>query len=114
MQVAFLASVVSPKVAAAAAQRALEVLASEDVNAAMTDGYIDLGEETPANGSVEPVAPPEPTESAPVAEVKPEQGDSEAPAPQAAPAAAPAAHVSGRPNLPAAFHPLHITHFLQN
>ena len=111
---AFLSSVVSPKVAAAAAQRALEVLASEDVNAAMTDDYISLGEGTPANGSVEAVAAPEPTESAPAGEAKPEQGDTEAPAQQAAPADAPAVPASGRPNLPAASHPLLVTQLLQN
>jgi hypothetical protein len=112
--VAFLSSVVSPKVAAAAAQRALEVLASEDVSAALIGDYIGLEEGTPANGSTEAVAAPEPTESVPAGGAKPEQGDSEAPAQQAAPADTPAVPASGTPKLPAALHPLLVTQVLQN
>ena len=54
VQVAFLASVVSPKVAAAAAQRALEVLASEDVSTVAEDDYLAPESPTPAEtGSTE-------------------------------------------------------------
>ena len=53
-QVAFLASVVSPKVAAAAAQRALEVLASQDVSTVAEDDYLAPESPTPAEtGSTE-------------------------------------------------------------
>ena len=48
MQVAFLASVVSPKVAAAAAQRALEVLASEEVSTVAEEDYLAPEPPTPA------------------------------------------------------------------
>ena len=54
VQVAFLASVVSPKVAAAAAQRALEVLASEDVSTVAEDEYLAPESPTPAEtGSID-------------------------------------------------------------
>lgn len=65
MQLAFLASIVSPKVASAAAQRALEVLASEDIIAADVDNY--LPKEEASNGSAEQAAsllPPAASESA--------------------------------------------------
>ena len=48
MQLAFLATVVSPKVASAAAQRALEFLASEDASTAALEDY--LPPEEPSNG----------------------------------------------------------------
>ncbi len=47
-QVAFLASMVSPKVAAAAAMRALEVLGEDDPEAAAQLDYITLEPEEPA------------------------------------------------------------------
>ena len=48
MQLAFLATVISPKVASAAAQRALECLASEDVRTADLKDYLPT--EEPSNG----------------------------------------------------------------
>jgi len=65
VQLAFLASIVSPKVASAAAQSALEVLASEDIIAADLDNY--LPKEEASNGSAEQAAsllPPAASESA--------------------------------------------------
>ena len=50
MQLAFLASVVSPKVASAAAQKALEVLASEDISTAGLEDYLSM-EETSSSTS---------------------------------------------------------------
>ena len=44
IQLAFLASVVSPKVASAAAQKALEVLASEDISTAGLEDYLSMEE----------------------------------------------------------------------
>ena len=65
VQLAFLASIVSPKVASAAAQRALDVLASEDIITADLDDY--LPKEETSNGSAEQAAslsPPAASESA--------------------------------------------------
>lgn len=51
MQLAFLATVVSPKVASAAAQRALECLASKDISTADLEDYLPA--EEPSNGKAE-------------------------------------------------------------
>ena len=62
MQLAFLATVVSPKVASAAAQRALEFLASEDASTADLEDY--LPPEEPSNGVSDTAAVSEPTAAA--------------------------------------------------
>lgn len=50
LQVAFLAAMVGPKVAAAAAQRALEVLAEEDPAVAAEAAALDANEQQQADG----------------------------------------------------------------
>ena len=69
MQLAFLSTMVSPKVASAAAQRALEALASEDISTADLEDYLPM--EEPINGKLEAAAP-EPAE--PVAAAAAEEG----------------------------------------
>ena len=54
MQLAFLSTMVSPKVASAAAQRALEALASEDISTADLEDYLPM--EEPINGKSEAAA----------------------------------------------------------
>ena len=90
MQLAFLSTMISPKVASAAAQRALEVLASEDVSTADHEDYLPM--EEPTNGKSEAAAAAEPVAAAAAAAAAevatPEPPAASEPASQAAPAEA--------------------------
>ena len=96
MQVAFLASVVSPKVAAAAAQKALEVLASAEVSTVTENDYLAPESPPPAEtGSADKraalEAPGEINEAVPKAEEQADNIVKDEAVHDAAPASAPAA-----------------------